>query len=139
MMHRRGRVVIRSQGPSMQPSIPDGALLEIRPVVFDELEPGDVVVYHRASEVFCHRLIRKAGRACVLKGDALLAADPPVAWAQVLGRVTTVIAEGERFIPLDHPDERRRAWWRARMSYPHALWQRVSAAVRRLVRKEPQP
>ena len=120
-MRRRGRVVIRSQGRSMQPAIPDGAFVEVRPVAFDELVTGDIVVYHYAGEVFCHRFIRKAGRFCILKGDTLLAADPPVAWEQVIGRVVTLIDCGTRLIPLDSPGQRRRAAWRARATYLYAL------------------
>lgn len=138
-LHRRGRVVIRSQGRSMQPAIADGACLEVRPVVFDELEAGDLVVYHAGGEVFCHRLIRKVGRECVLKGDALLTADPPVAWPQVIGRVAILIEGDERLIPLDCPEQRRRARWSARMSYPRALWQRVRNALLRPFRKEFKP
>ena len=137
MLGRRGRVVIRSQGRSMQPAIPEGACLEVRPVAFDELQPGDLVVYHAGGEVFCHRLIRKIGRRCLLKGDALLTADPPVAWKQVIGRVAILIEGDERLIPLDCPEQRRRARWRARMSYPHALWQRLHNSLLCLFRKEP--
>lgn len=120
-IRRRGRVVIRSRGRSMQPAIPDGAYLEVRTVAFDELAIGDIVVYRYAGEVFCHRLIKKTGRRCVLKGDTLLAADPPVVWDQVIGRVTTLINDGERLVPLDSPGRRRWAAWRARASYPYAI------------------
>lgn len=123
----------------MQPSIPDGSYLEVRPVAFEELQIGDLVVYHSGSEVFCHRLIRKTEKECVVKGDALLAADPPVDWSRVLGRVAILIEEGDRFVPLDCPEQRRRARWRARMSYPHALWQRIHSAIKRISRKETQP
>jgi hypothetical protein len=132
----RGRVVIRSTGVSMQPAIPDGSYLEVRPVAFEELEPGDLLVYHSGADVFCHRLIRKTGRECVLKGDALLSADPPVGWPQILGRVVILIEGGERFVPLDGPAQRRRARWQARMSYPHALWRRIYRTVSRILQKE---
>ena len=134
-LSRRGRVVIRSIGRSMQPAIPDGSYLEVRPVVFEELEPGDLVVYYSGSEVFCHRLIRKTGRDCVLKGDALLSADPPVSRPQILGRVSILIEGGERFVPLDCPTQRRRARWQARMTYPHALWHRICQSAARVLRR----
>jgi hypothetical protein len=130
-MRRRGRVVIRSQGRSMHPAIPDGASIEVRPVVFDELRPGDIVVFHYAGHVFCHRLLRKTGRFCILKGDTLLCADPPVAWSQVIGRVTMLIDGGMRLIPLDNPAQRRRAAWRARASYPYALLYQAGRAFLR--------
>jgi len=105
----------------MQPAIPDGAYLEVHPVAFDELRIGDIVVFHYAGEVFCHRLIKKVGRRCILKGDTLLAADPPVVWDQVIGRVTTLIDHNARLIPLDSPGQRRCAAWRARTTYLYAL------------------
>lgn len=117
----RGRAVIRSCGTSMLPSIPDGATMEIRPVAQDELQPGDIVAYGYAGKVFCHRLIRKSGRFCTLKGDALLAADPPVPYAQVIGRVTSVMDAHSRFRSLDVPERRRAARWMARASYPLSL------------------
>lgn len=130
-MEKRGRVVIKSRGRSMQPAIPDGASVEVRPVAFDELAPGDIVVYHYAGEVFCHRLLKKAGRLCILKGDTLLAADPPVVWEQVIGRVATIIDNGTQLIPLDSPVQRRRSLWRARASYPYSLCYNAVRAVGR--------
>ena len=120
----RGRALIRSSGGSMAPAIRDGALLEVRPVAFDELQRGDIVVYHFAGECFCHRLIRKMGTKCIVKGDTLLAADPPVAWNQVIGRVSALYEGGRldaRIVPLDDPTHRRRALWHARATYPYAL------------------
>lgn len=105
----------------MQPAIPDGAYVEVRPVAFDELRIGDIVVFRYAGDVFCHRLIKKVGRRCILKGDTLLYADPPVVWEQVIGRVTTMIDNNARLIPLDSPGYRRRAALRARLTYLYAL------------------
>ncbi len=116
-MRRRGKMVITSFGTSMEPSIPHGARLEIRPVALDELQIGDVVLYHHAGQCFCHRLIRKDRRLCILKGDSLLTADPPVGWDQVIGRAAVVIEGNARLIPLDEPRERRRAALYARFSY----------------------
>jgi hypothetical protein len=130
-LKRRGRVVIRCQGRSMQPAIPDGASLEVRPVAFDELRIGDIVVFHYGGDVFCHRLIKKIGRRCILKGDTLLYADPPVLRDQIIGRVTTLIPEGSRLIPLDTPRQRCLAVLLARATYPYAL---LFAAHRRLSR-----
>jgi hypothetical protein len=130
-LRRRGRVVIPSRGRSMHPAIPDGAYVEVRPVAFDELAVGDIVVYAYAGEVFCHRLIKKIGRRCILKGDTLLCADPPVTWGQVIGRVTMMIVDGSRLVPLDKPWQRRMAAWRARLSYPYALYYRLRGAMAR--------
>jgi hypothetical protein len=138
-LDRRGRAVICSQGRSMQPAIPEGSFLEVRPMAPDELEPGDLIVYHRGGDVYCHRLLRKYAKECLVKGDALLAADPPVAWQQVLGRVAILIEDGERFVPLDAPEQRRRARWQARMTYPRAIFHRLYRTVRAMLQKETRP
>ncbi len=130
-MERRGRVLLRTQGRSMQPVIPEGAQLEVRPVAFDELVIGDIVVFHYAGQVFCHRLIRKVGRLCILKGDTLLAADPPIVWEQIIGRVTTLITPDSRLLPLDSPCRRRQSRWRAHLTYPYALLFHAGALLRR--------
>lgn len=140
-MSQRGRVVIHSRGRSMHPAIPDGAQLEVRPVAFDELQPGDIVVYEYAGEVFCHRLLRKGERLCVLKGDTLLSADPPVAWSQVIGRVMTLIQQdipgrAARLIPLDTPMRRRHARLKALLSYPAAYLFHAKRSLRRCLHSQ---
>lgn len=129
---RRGRVVIPSRGRSMQPAIPDGAYLEVRPVAFGELRCGDIVVFHYAGDVFCHRFLRRAGRHCVLKGDTLLSADPPIVWGQVIGRVSTILRGDGRLVRLDAPGRRLRSAVRARLTYPIALAYHAGSALRRL-------
>src|SRR5947207_15638009 len=90
-LQRRGRTIVRVQGRSMFPALCNGMRLEVQPVAYDELKIGDLVVYHDGRGIICHRLIAKRLRLCYLKGDTNLWADPPVIWAQVLGRVTRVV------------------------------------------------
>jgi len=118
----------------MRPIIRDGTLVEVRPVAFHELAAGDIVAFRFAGEVYCHRLLRKSGRLCVLKGDRLLAADPPVVWSQIIGRVSRIVEaeEGQaRLISLESASARRAAARRARLSYPLAVLMRLIAILRR--------
>lgn len=125
-LQRRGRTVVRIQGRSMYPMIRNGSCVEVQPTAYDELRIGDLVVFTDGRGLVCHRLIKKAHRLCILKGDTNLWADPPVAWTQVLGRVTRLIEnegdDGLRIHPIDTPEYCRQAALRARFSYPLSLY-----------------
>ena len=126
---RRGRTIVRVHGRSMYPMLRNGMRLEVQPTAYDELSIGDLVVYHDGSGIICHRLIRKAGRLCFLKGDTNLFADPPVLWQQVLGRVTRTIDDDLHITSLDLPPARRRAALLAKFSYLFALYLNVLHVV----------
>ncbi len=121
-LQRRGRTVVRVQGRSMYPILRNGMRIEVQPVAYDELQPGDLVVFYDGRGIVCHRLIRKAHRLCYLKGDTNLWTDPPVVWSQVLGRVTRIVDDEFRIHSIDTPRNRRRAAFLARFSYPYALY-----------------
>lgn len=121
-LQRRGRTIVRVQGRSMYPSLPNGTRIEVQPVAYDELVVGDLVVYDNGHGIICHRLLRKSNHRCHLKGDTNLKADPPVVWPQVLGRVTRIVDGRFRIYSLDTPEARRHAARLARFSYPYALY-----------------
>jgi signal peptidase I len=121
-LQRRGRTVVRVQGRSMYPTLRNGVRIVVHPVAYDELKTGDLVVVHDGRGIVCHRLIRKAHKLCYLKGDTNLWADPPVIWAQVLGRVTSLVDDAFCIQPIDTPRHRRRAALLARLSYPYAAY-----------------
>ncbi|HLK55822.1 MAG TPA: S24/S26 family peptidase [Chthonomonadaceae bacterium] len=121
-LQRRGRTVVRIQGRSMYPTLRHGVRVEVQPVAYDELHIGDLVVFHDGKKIVCHRLIRKAHRLLYLKGDTNLWADPPVIWAQVLGRVSRIVDNDFRIHSIDTPRHRRRAALLARLSYPYAAY-----------------
>ena len=121
-LERRGRTIVRVHGRSMYPMVRNGVRLEVQPAAYDELRAGDLVVYHDGCGIICHRLIRKADRLCYLKGDTNLFADPPVVWAQVLGRVTCIIDDDLHITSLDLPRVQKRAALLARFSYIYAFY-----------------
>lgn len=87
---------------SMEPTLPPGTLLVVRPTAVDEIEVGDVVTYQITSgqpAVISHRVVSVASasngeRTFVLKGDNNAEADPrPVTAAQVRGVVWYSVPE----------------------------------------------
>lgn len=130
-LKRRGRTIVRVHGRSMYPMLRTGTRLEVQPTAYDELRPGDLVVYFDGCGVICHRLIRKQDRLCYLKGDTNLFADPPVVWGQVIGRVTRVIDHDLRIRVLDSRAEQRVATLLANTTYVYALYLNILHAVSR--------
>ncbi|HXO18849.1 MAG TPA: S24/S26 family peptidase [Thermoanaerobaculia bacterium] len=92
---REGPLTLAVRGGSMAPLLADGDRVEVvRALLY---WPGDVVAFRAADErLVVHRLLgyrpfRAAGErgriACVTRGDASFAHDPPVPLARILGRV----------------------------------------------------
>jgi len=106
----------------MYPTLWNGASLEVHPTAFDELEIGDLVVFSDGRGLICHRLLRKSHAVLSLKGDTNLWTDPPIAYEQVLGRVTRIIDNNLKITPVDTPRQKRRAALIARFSYPYSLY-----------------
>ncbi|MBN1426137.1 S24/S26 family peptidase [Candidatus Fermentibacteria bacterium] len=74
----------------MNPAIPDGAILEIEPILFEHAGFGDVVMAsYGPSWYVIHRVVGRDRSADTLltKGDSLDAVDPRVDRAAFLGRV----------------------------------------------------
>ena len=107
----------RPSGRSMYPSIREGELVTVEPVVASDVTLGDIVLYRCERGLIAHRVIqvsrsraelnayRAAGfslRASSgpdewvfrLQGDASLCCDQPVEAHQILGRVTRVERAG---------------------------------------------
>lgn len=89
-------------GTSMQPTIPAGSLLAIRPLTSPPL-PGEVVVFVREGKLIAHRLMRRVrlGRrvAWVAQGDNCPLPDPLLSPQQIIGRVYAASHAGQRVWP----------------------------------------
>lgn len=80
---------------SMEPAIPVGSAVYVKPVQPDELAPGDVIAFTSGSSVITHRVVEIDPRQgqITTKGDANALPDvSPVRYEEVIGRV-------ERHIP----------------------------------------
>ena len=80
---------------SMEPTLPPGTLLVVRPTPLADVRVGDVVTYQPVSgdpAVTSHRVVAvttasDGSRTFTVRGDANAEADPPVLGAQVRGVV----------------------------------------------------
>ncbi|HKQ62516.1 MAG TPA: S24/S26 family peptidase, partial [Candidatus Polarisedimenticolaceae bacterium] len=89
---RRGTV--RVQGQSMTPTLASGQTLGVE-FAPEALRRGDLLLFRQQDYLVVHRLLGPAsfpdGRRCWrTRGDGMLALDPPVDPARVVGRVVAV-------------------------------------------------
>lgn len=90
-----GAVPVTILTSSMEPTLPPGTLVVVKPVAAADIRVGDVVTYQIRSgrpEVISHRVIAithstTGGLAFTTKGDNNAKADPPVIADQVRGEV----------------------------------------------------
>lgn len=84
---------------SMQPGLPPGSLIAVRPVSIDEVSVGDVVTYQIRSgdpAVVTHRVVGTTSstggdRLLITRGDANDLDDPPVQREQLRGSVVLAL------------------------------------------------
>jgi hypothetical protein len=97
----------------MWPSLRAGDVAGVEPLKEEEARPGEVVLARFPQALVVHRVRRWARGVCVLRGDNVPAEDPPVARAQVMGRVRWV-RRGGVVLPVARWDvgPRRRGYWR---------------------------
>lgn len=84
---------------SMEPGMPPGTLIAVRPAAIDEVRVGQVVTYQIRSgdpAVVTHRVVgttssTNGGRLLLTRGDANDADDPPVQSEQLRGTVVLAI------------------------------------------------
>lgn len=91
---RAGRAVFEVRGRSMRPGLRDGdavlVLLNDR-----RLRPGDLAVFRLGADTVVHRCVAVEGERLQFRGDGREDLDPPVAVADVLGRVVAVRRAGD--------------------------------------------
>lgn len=130
----------RPQGGSMRPFIRSGDRIVVERVGEPDLRVKDVIVFRNAqARLVAHRLLRMedapGGRRYVARGDALVSADPPCAYADIVGRVVRIL-RGNKEIAVD-------AWWLRRLVdlwlFCHPWPLRGWAALRRLASRFKSP
>ena len=94
-------VRFRPSGRSMYPSIRDGELITVEPVVASAVTLGDIVLYRSQRGLIAHRVVGSSPTQSsvlsphyFLRGDASLSCDQPVVAEQILGRVIRVERDG---------------------------------------------
>jgi len=128
-------VTTRVCGGSMQPAIPDGAVIRVVPARADELHVGEVVmVVNTCGKPVCHRLARKLRRDGQLllqtRGDMTAKPDRPVPVSHLLGRVSAIQKDGAwQDLQPDNVRARRRLLLRRLRRLLGAIRRRVSNAL----------
>ena len=94
-------VRFRPSGRSMYPSIREGELVTVEPVVASDVTLGDIVLYRSERGLIAHRVVGSSPTQSsvlsphyCLQGDASLCCDQPVEAHQILGRVIGVERNG---------------------------------------------
>jgi SOS-response transcriptional repressor LexA len=83
---------MRVAGGSMHPALRGGDVVLIEPI--GRCERGDVVVAKLEGRIVMHRVVSVAADHVRLRGDNRIECDPPIALAEVIGRVTRVERDG---------------------------------------------
>ena len=102
-----------AKGLSMHPTIKDGEMITVEPVVASQVKRGNILLYHNGRSLVAHRVVRIANKTSlldlqssvlgtffILRGDACSSCDEPVQADQALGRVVCVERNG-RLITLN--------------------------------------
>jgi len=94
-----GTLRFAATGWSMLPSVWPGETLVAERVSPSQIRVGDIVLVGREGGLCAHRIVSKVGDSeslqWITQGDALPAADPPVAGDELLGRVAYLIRGGK--------------------------------------------
>ncbi len=86
-------VQVPVHGMSMFPILMPGDKVQIKQVTFDQMKPGQVLIFECGGQWIAHRLIKKDPQTgCLItRGDARLHNDEQVAAISVKGIITKVI------------------------------------------------
>lgn len=71
----------------MLPTIHDGEILHIQPVITGKVRIGHIVLLRKGEEFRAHRIIRKRGELFITRGDAGMEDDGAIPRGQILGLV----------------------------------------------------
>ena len=98
-------IKIPANGYSMHPAIKRGDALTITPVDDPEsLQDGEVVAWKREHDLVVHRLItveKLDGRLILItRGDSTLAADHPIPYSSLAGRITDIERKTRKEYPF---------------------------------------
>ncbi len=99
-------VRFQAPGRSMTPTIREDETITINPVSASTVRKGDIILYSNKTGVIAHRVVRIQKKdaslqphSFILRGDASITDDKPVAPGQVLGKVVSV-ERGGRSVAL---------------------------------------
>lgn len=112
-----GELRLPTIGTSMWPDLHSGDELRLTRIDFDQIAPGDIVLFQNDQTLVAHRVLktyRESGRAMLLvKGDNRTFADPPIFYEQVVGRVDEANRDGKPVYRRDKNLKDRLIAWRS--------------------------
>ena len=75
---------------SMYPALNRGDLILVKEAAPEEIEVGTVVVFRHGGGLAVHRVVSIKGETITTRGDANPAADDPITYDDIVGRVPTI-------------------------------------------------
>ncbi len=93
LLQRGHAVQFQARGDSMHPLIRDHDYLHVEPV--ERVRVGDIVLVLAERGLTAHRVIVVREGEVITRGDNAPAADDALPIARVLGKVTTVMRDGQ--------------------------------------------
>jgi signal peptidase I len=115
VLNQCGEARIRVSGTSMLPSIRPADVLHIRSVDISDVQPDEVILFEMDRRLFAHRVVRADAhgleRVLITRGDMHSHDDPPVAEAQLRGRVEAQLRDGVVIVLGQEPRRGSRRRW----------------------------
>lgn len=103
VLRSSGTLRLQVMGWSMLPTIWPGDTLVIESANSNSVCEGDIVLFGRDRRLFAHRVVTKASQPgdsrVVTRGDAMPAADYPLAEDELLGKVSVIVRNGRCIAP----------------------------------------
>lgn len=99
---KRSRITF-CNGPSMKPTVMPGDVIEIEEVGFDELRPGNIIVYNCPDNIRLNIIHRVIGRDCnglITRGDNNSSPDPYRVRVEHRPSRVVAVTRGTRCIPI---------------------------------------
>jgi Peptidase S24-like len=106
VLRTSGKVTLAARGHSMLPTLWPGDLLTVETTTFEQVCPGDIVLYQRSERFFIHRVLRKLFAtgsdrpSLVTRGDSMSGLDSPVLPEELLGKVVSVERASKLRVPM---------------------------------------
>jgi len=127
---------LRIRGTSMMPALWSGDTVSVHRASFDDVAPGEVVVFARNRYLVAHRVVRRIanrhGALLVTRGDAQPDDDAPLDVADFLGVVKSVRRGGASRRLVREPSHLARgvAWVVRRSLVARSLLNRLNVRLR---------
>jgi signal peptidase I len=138
LVRSAGLARLRITGCSMLPVILPGDVLTVGRSDCDELMPGQIILYNRDGRLIAHRVIRVLDESLITRGDSLPAADMPVQFTEVVGRVEGILRNGRPVSTRPSYWQRGTAWILRHSEWSTSVFLRARSRLRRLA-ETPEP